>query len=309
MPQPAATPFLADALEANRAGVLTAEQRRILRAGFRNRRGNTLTTAAMAAVIGVVILLDRSALARPELAGLLALAAFAVAAALVLGWRGAFSLLLRDARAGRVEAIEGAIGKEVVSHSAGATIGGFAVVAGRRFPMALRTLDDLPEAGYVRVYYLPRSHRVVNLERLPDPALAAGTLDTPAALRTLVKESLSLNTTKRAEARATLATVMSALAPEPSAGAPPPGAARDPRPLEQAILGRWRSGAIAVAFSPDGAVSATLPGGLERAGHWSVDAAGRLHSDATGLEQADAWVAGDTLTLRTDDGALTFQRA
>jgi hypothetical protein len=90
---------------------------------------------------------------------------------------------------------------------------------------------------------------------------------------------------------------------------PPPGAERDPRPLAEAIVGQWRAGPMSLSFAADGTVAVVLPSGQERRGRWRVDAAGRLHADVTGSEQAgDARVVGDALTVLLDGTAVTFRR-
>jgi hypothetical protein len=77
----------------------------------------------------------------------------------------------------------------------------------------------------------------------------------------------------------------------------------------EAILGTWSSGFMTVAFSPDGTVTATMLGGKQRRGRWSVDGSGRLRADVTGAaEAADAWVAGDQLTISVEGKGLTFRR-
>ncbi len=311
MSQPTASPFRADALEANRGGVLTEEQRRAMEAYVRNSRGNTLTTAAVVAVIGIVILMSRSFAWGAAMRPLAALAAFAIAGALVLGWLGVFSLLLRDARAGRVEAIEGPILRASGSwNTATASNRCYIKVAGRQFVTGRSGLEALPLAGIVRLYYLPRSRRVVNVERLPDGALAEAALESPAGLRSAMRESLSLNDTKRAEGRAKLAAVAAQLSGAFSAaGVAPAPQERDPRPLSQAIVGSWRGGMFSLTFSPDGSAAVSSALGQELHGRWSVDAAGRLRMDALGGQEAgEAWVVGDTLTVSLDGRALAFQR-
>ena len=47
-------------------------------------------------------------------------------------------------------------------------------IAGRQLRTYLSAYDAAPDAGYVRAYYLPRTRRLVNLERLPNPPLPAG---------------------------------------------------------------------------------------------------------------------------------------
>jgi len=99
--------------------------------------------------------------------------------------------------------------------------------------------------------------------------------------------------------RAKMAPVMDAVkAARDEPVTPPPLGARDPRPLEQAIVGTWRSPILTIAFQADGSVSATMLGGMQRRGRWSVDRAGRLISDVMGHQDAaQAWVVGDELTI------------
>ncbi len=298
----------AGALEANRAGVLTDEQRRSLTAYVRNTRTNGLAVAAVVVVIGVLVLTSKSFAYGPALRPVFALAAFAVAAGLVLNHLGFFSLVLRDARAGRVESVEGAISKQRWVNQKSAQTGRcYVQVAGRSFVTGYERYHAMPDAGFVRLYYLPRSRRVVNLELVPGPQLPEGALGSPATMRTLIKESLSFDSDKQAEARARLAGLISRLAPEESSGPPPQQ--REARPLGQAILGNWRSGGFGVSFSPDGSLTFTPPVGGEMRGQWSVDAAGRLHADLMGgAEVGDAWVAGDGLTIHAGGKRLIFHR-
>jgi hypothetical protein len=52
-----------------------------------------------------------------------------------------------------------------------------------------------------------------------------------------------------------------------------------------------------------------LHGRKTRDGLWSVDASGRLTADLTGEQAtADAWIAGDRLTIVVDGTGLTFTR-
>lgn len=67
---------------------------------------------------------------------------------------------------------------------------------------------------------------------------------------------------------------------------------------------------MSLDFTADGAVDATLTGGQERRGLWSVDSSGQLCADVMdGEEVGDAWIVGDTLTLVRDGSALTLHRA
>jgi hypothetical protein len=67
---------------------------------------------------------------------------------------------------------------------------------------------------------------------------------------------------------------------------------------------------MTVTFSSGGTVTVRLMGGATRTAHWSVDASGRLVADLTGERAtADAWIAGDRLTIALDGKGLTFTRA
>jgi hypothetical protein len=115
---------------------------------------------------------------------------------------------------------------------------------------------------------------------------------------------------KAAEARAELAAMKNAVQAEMAGAAvPPPTDRRDPRPLAVAILGTWQTGPISMSFLPDGTMVATLPGGHQQQGRWSIGADGRLHSNAAGRDQAlDAWVAGDMLTISENGQGMAYRR-
>lgn len=309
-----ATVMRPDALDANRSGQLTNEQRQGLGRYDRGRRRGILGLVPVFAVIGILALSAKgpapSASARPYV-GVGALAA-AVIALLVAA--GARDKLADDLRTGRVAAIEGAIEKRHLSSASVRTDTGsyYLDVAGKSFLVPRGTYDAAPDAGIVRVYYLPRSRKVVNYERLPDRPLPPGALESPMAVLAHLSRALrSHGSVESAEAKATVAAIVSAMAVEHTRQAtPPPMSERDPRPLAEAIVGRWQSGPITLELSFDGAAKLVMPGGAERHGHWSVDASGKLHADATGKEQVgDAWVVGDTLTICTDGHGLTFRRA
>src|SRR5437588_164071 len=80
--------------------------------------------------------------------------------------------LSADVREGRVESVEGAIRKRVVRGRASNSF--YLEIDRRRLQVSRSSYAAAPDAGIVRAYYLPRSRRVVNLERLPDPALPTG---------------------------------------------------------------------------------------------------------------------------------------
>jgi hypothetical protein len=305
---PLSEPALAD----NRAGRLTDAQRNGLRQFDRGDRGNKVWVAIACAIIAVLLFRETSpaphAWARP----FLALAALAVAGGLVLRSLGIGGRLARDITEGRVEALEGAIIKGHYSSSGHSTRNCYLDIAGQRFSVGRSSYQAAPDAGIVRIYYLPHSRHVVNLEQLADRPLPAGALESPLdALKALAPGLKSRDRGARAEAAATLAAMQHAMQPERGRTAVPPSAAeRDPRPLAEAILGHWRSGSISLDFRADGTLQAILPSRQEHRGRWRLDPAGRLHADVTGAEQAgDAWIVGDTLTIVADGDPVIFRRA
>jgi len=311
MPINSADPFPTDALETNRSGHLTANQRDRLRPLARYSRQSAFVAAVVFVVASVMMVSDRQ-LSLPAMLRV-ALAAMCLVFAAVFLMRAIVGLdaLSRDLRHMQVQSAEGPIGK----HRGGSTGRSgrraylFDVGDGTFRAASRRSYDAAPDAGIVRVYFLPRSRRVVNLERLPDVAFGPGTTpqDVVASLGAAVRSRSRRDVN---EIRAKMAPVMdaaNAALDEPAT--PPPLGARDPRPLEQAIVGTWRSPILTVAFQADGSVSATMLGGMQRRGRWSVDRAGRLISDVMGHQDAaEAWIVADELTIAAEGNALRFTR-
>jgi hypothetical protein len=303
-------------LESNRAGRLTPDQRKGYGRLERGVRKSRITFALILAVLAALILTSNgptsNSLERPA-AG----AALAAGAVLLLLY-GLFitDALTRDLRSGAVQSVEGAIGKHSSStHGGGSSsTSHFLEVAGRNWEVASRTYEAAPDAGWVRLYYMPRSHDVVNLELLPDRPLAEGAATTPfAAAQTIGGLTAAFRSHDKVqvnEARAESTAVMHSMRDQMAqAAVPPPAEERDSRPLEKAIVGTWQMGPVSMTFMPDGSMVATLPGGGRQSGSWSIGPDGKLHATATGREQvADAWVAGDTLTLSENGQGLPFHR-
>jgi len=111
------------------------------------------------------------------------------------------------------------------------------------------------------------------------------------------------------EARAGIASVGEAMkAAFDGSPVPPSPESRDPRPLDQAILGTWTNPLIQVTFSENGLATVHMFGG-DKNGRWSVDADGKLRAGLMGHEQSvDAWVAGETLTIVAEARAIKFTR-
>jgi len=272
--------FLRDALAANRAGELSAQQRSELEAGVR-------------ANLGVLVRVLRRS--HP---------------------------FAKDLAAGRVESIEGALTKSIGSNwdyalasvltntPRGNEPTSYRIsVANRQLGVQqFRCAEDVyefaPEAGFVRLFYLPRSRWVVNLERLPDApvdvsqdGLERSVGDALAGLR---GDSVSA-----VEASAKFAAIGHAveayLPEEPPAGGQPARA--------EELIGTWTSPFLTVTIRQNAKFSARLSDGTDSEGRWSIDAYGRLHADLMGEAiVAEALVEGDELTLVINDQALKLRR-
>jgi hypothetical protein len=306
-------PFPQTDLDENRGGHLSDSQRTRLQGLARAGRKDEFILAAVSGAIAVFLL----AAAPPSFSVLLRLAGGAglIVVAALLFYRAvtASDSLTKDLRSGRVERLEGAIGKdsrEQEREHSRVTLY-YLEVAGQRFEVDETTYRAAPEAGIVALYILPRSHVILNLERLPDRPLPAGATASPAlAIGDAITALTSGDSAKSAEARAQLEAIGNAMRPERSAAAtPPPASERDPRPLAEAILGTWQTGPMSMTFMPDGSMMVSLPGGHQRPGRWSVGSDGRLHANASGRDGAtDAWVAGNALTISENGQGIVYRR-
>jgi hypothetical protein len=164
-----------------------------------------------------------------------------------------------------------------------------------------------PYAGTMRLYYLPRSKLVVNVENLSTGEA------TPEAIQQASDDYQAARTqgdkVAKAEALAELGGVEQAFeraVPEDAASL---DMHSDTGSLAKAIVGSWNSPFGELTFGNDGIVSARMGDGSSFEGTWSVDAAGHLHADIMGTAMdAEAALKGDQLTLRMDDQALILQR-
>lgn len=308
----------ADALDANRVGRLTDVQRKNLRAESRGLRKNELSFAGILIVLGLVVWLaegpPKYATIKPLLGiGFLIIAGFL----LVRAFLGADSVTA-DLRAGRVDSVEGAVTKwanTVHSQHGHSSTSYYVQVERVRAETGAGFYKDVPEAGIVRMFYLPRSHQLVNLEQLADQPLPEGALNDPRLAIKDAKQAilggLLGDPVKEAHARAELAAIGHAMQGQfgPD-GAPPAPAARDPRPLAQAIVDTWRNPMMTLVFAADGTASMTTSlGGMQRQGRWSVDAAERLVTDVAGsTEPVDAWISNGRLTVVMGRQSLSFDR-
>ena len=293
-------------LEENRSGELSDQQRKNLGALSRYRRRNAATIALFCVAAAAILLFapnPRAPLVEREL---IAAAAGLLAAFLVVRAVTGNDALTRDLHESRVESVEGAIGKR--RRSTGRLANYYLDVGDRTFSVGPGWYRDAPDAGWVRAYYLPLSKMIVNIERRPNAAPAPEM--TRDGILQALGATLSGNRREANEARAGIASVSEALKSVLDASPQPPSAdTRDSRPLDQAILGTWTNPLIRVTFSEGGLATVHMFGG-DKNGRWSVDPDGKLRAGIMGHEQAaDAWVAGNTLTVVADGRAVTFRRA
>lgn len=315
------TALVPDAVEANRAGRLTGPQRQNLRAMARAFRKNELWLAGALTVIGLLIWFAEGPAKYATVKPLIGIACLIIAGFLLVRAFTGADTLTADLRSGRVEAVEGAVTKSVhtvesrgrsTSHSVTTH---YVQVEQIRVETSAGFYQQIPDAGIVRMYYLPHSRRLVNLEQLADRPLPAGAMSDPRVALQDAKQALIGgllgDPVKAAENRAELAAIGNAMKGQFAAdGGPPPAATRDQRPLAEAIVGTWRNPMMKLVFAADGTASATMPGGIERTGHWSVDAGGRLVADVAGSAQpVDAWIVSDRLTVAMGGTGIALERA
>jgi hypothetical protein len=314
MTTPAA--YSAADIETNRAGRLSDEQRRFLRSQARSFSRSLLTGAIVPVAIGVIVATSTGPAPNAWLRPVAAAGFFLAAILLVL-------VALRpnpetgDASAGRVNAVEGAVGKR--SHTAssgGSSSTTYRLEIGEEsYSVGIGMYQAAPDAGWLRLYVTPRSHKVVNFERLPDRAVPDPATLTPASMlgqfgTAFGSHDQQTRNEARAEMEATGRALEAQMGVSETPATPPAAGEGDPRPLAQAILGTWKMGPMSVTFMADGTMVATFMGGAQRQGHWSVGADGKLTADAAGSgAAADAWVAGDTLTISQKGGSAAFHRA
>jgi hypothetical protein len=309
------SPFPQDALEANRAGALTPQQRQDFRRQARGFRKAELQFAVILTIIGLLVWFAEGPARYATVKPLIGIACLVIAGFLVVrSFLGADSLT-HDLRSGRVESVEGAITKtSITSHGkSGTSTRHFFEVAGTRVNVWRDAYNAAPDAGMVRIYYLPHSHELVNMERMADTAMSGDAMKSPHLVQELVAEMLSHDPNKAAEARAHMATMSDAMKASMSKAAAPPVQGAGARPLAQAIVGSWGNAVGTVTFAADGTLTAdmpAMPGGGHRSGHWSVDESGHLVSDIMGgrAMPTGAWVSGDELTVNFGGNALTLER-
>lgn len=301
--------FPVEALPENSSGHLTGEQVIRFQRMVSGRRASARGLAVPFAAIGVLMLtLSGSAAtaSRRRDGGwaFLAVAAIIVAAPV-------FDPLAADVREGRVETIQGAIGKRrVQSGRSTQPARYFLTIGGRQLRTFRSAYEQVPEAGYVRAFYLPRTRRLVNLERLPNPPLPANSDEARDMFGDIARAFVSGDRTALAEARANAAGLI-------DEAQKTFGRRSDDAPSEavagglsrEAIVGTWNHSLLTVRFAESGMATVTTIMGATQTGHWSIDADGRLLTDVTGtMAPTDATLDNGRLTIEFDGRRLAFNR-
>lgn len=300
------TSLVPEAIEDNRAGHLTPAQRSGLRAMSRGWRKAELHFAGVFTVIGLLVWFSAGPAKYATVKPLIGIAFIVLAGALVVVSLSGADPVTRDLRAGRVLSADGAIRKWTqTSHTRNSTTTShYAEVGSVTVEVAIQSYDALPDAGIVRLFYLPNSHRLVNFEELADRPVPDGALSNP---RIALKDAVA-GIFGDADARAELAAIGHAMQAQIDVPATPPPAG-ETRSLQESLPGTWSNAMMTVVFGTDGSVAASLPGGVKRKGQWSVDGSGHLVSDITGERGATAaWIVGDTLTIALEGRGVALHR-
>jgi hypothetical protein len=300
-------PFPVEALAENRGGHLTSDQARRFERMVRGRRQGTRGLAVPVGAIGALLLVvsgPTATAATRHLAGW----GFLAAAAVILT-APAFDPLAADVRDARVETVQGAIGKRRVQSVA--STGGaryYLNIGGRRLRTHLSAYDAAPDGGYVRAYYLARTRRLVNLERLPNPPLPAGPDEARNMVGRMARAFVSRDPAAFAEARANAAGLIDAAQSIVESSERPTDHVAGGL-LRDALVGKWTHPLATVTLAEDGTATVTTVMGSSQAGHWLVDGHGRLLTDATGtMDPTDAALDGGRLTILFEGRRLTFTR-
>jgi hypothetical protein len=301
--------FPAAAFPENRSGRLTSEQAGRFERMVSGRRLSTRGIAVPVGAIGALLLIMSGPAATAVKRHLFGWG-FVAAAAVILA-APAFDPLAADVREGRVESVEGAVGKRRrQSTSRRGRTRYYLTIGGRQLRTYLSAYDAAPDAGYVRAYYLPRTRKLVNLERLPNPPLPAGPDEARGMFGRMARAFATGDPVAFAEARANAAGLFDAaqeLVREPSnaaSGRVSGGLVRE------ALVGRWTHPLVTVILAEDGTATVTTMLGATQAGHWSMDGQGRLLTDVTGtMAPTDAVLDGGRLTIQLEGRRVTFTRA
>jgi hypothetical protein len=226
-----------------------------------------------------------------------------------------------DLKSGAVATVEGALRKKKPINlsqspeSAGAQH--YALeVGGEDYEVPSRRVwDEIPPMGWARLYYLPRSRVVVNLELLPDHDVETSPQDVVGTLRDAIGSALSPGLTKRSRIRRAeraahaQAVVRSAFKGTPEIS-PDPTMPETAAPAD--LVGSWTSMFFNVEVRGDGTLTIENAQGVHQPGRWMVDADGQLHVCLDGGDSDDLvtpfTVSEDRLNLQFAGQEMTLER-
>jgi hypothetical protein len=229
--------------------------------------------------------------------------------------------LTGDLENGEVNVIEGAIHKRKSgdqSPDAGLSFRYYLEVDGRSFEVPTPGVwESVPPVGFFRLYYLPHSHAVVNLEQLPDPPVEASRQDVigavTGALTSVFRPGLrrrdrAKNAETFAHADAVLQEAMG------TSDQPKTQSAIDPDQgtLSAKVIGSWTSMFFNVDVRADGTLSLQNAQGVRQDGRYRLDPDGQLHVTFDGDTDelvTKISVTGDQLNLDLGGQAMTLNRA
>jgi hypothetical protein len=299
-----AEPFSTDALAENRSGRLTADQTIRFQRMVGDRRRSTRGVAVPFGAIGALLLIfagPTATAATRHVAGWV----FVAAAAAIFA-APTFDPLAADVREARVDTVQGAVRKRRMSSST--RTGGaryYLDIADCRLRTYRSAYDTVPDAGFVRAYYLPRTRRLVNLERLPN-RVPSGPEEAREMLGDMVRGIVTGDPVIRAKAAGLVDAAQELMVESSDA---PSGRVAGGL-VREALVGRWTHPLVTVTLAEDGTATVTTIAGTAQAGHWSVDSQGRLLTDVTGTMEPTAAALDDgRLTIQLEGRRLTFSRA
>jgi hypothetical protein len=298
-------PFSLEALAENRSGHLSGDQATRFQRMVSGRRQSTRGLAVPVGAIGALLLIFSGSAATAvtrHLAGW----GFVAAAAVIL-MAPTFDPLAADVRQGRVETVQGAVGKRSTQGKGppGRTTSYYLNIAGRQLRTYRSAYEAAPDAGYVRAYYLPRTRRLINLERLPNPHVPSGPDEARNMLGRMARALVTRDPVARADAAGLIDVAQKSIVEfsDTQSGRVAGGLVRE------VLVGRWTHPLVTVTLAEDGTATVTTIAGSTQAGHWSEDSQGRLLTDVTGtMEPMDAALDGGRLTIQLDGRRLTFSR-
>ena len=147
--------------------------------------------------------------------------------------------LAADVREGRVEIVQGAVGKSRMRSTSRTGFTRYYLIVGCQLQAYWSAYDAAPDAGYVRAFYLPRTRRLVNLERLPNPPGPSGPDEARNMFGRMARAFVTRDPVAFAEPRASAAGLLDAgrelmLEPSDAVSGPLAGGL-----VREALVGRW----------------------------------------------------------------------